>query len=847
MSRNYPIRPSFPELGSDDFNDEGDAVSTIGATSSPPGPRVPDIYMREDVPFMDLGSDDLRDEESDLTYGSNSRAPKSTDTDKTLAVLDFMKENYPRFSLRDLFTELFTSDDSSIKNVTNTFFGMSGGVHLLKIAIGNKGRTDKGIADWIMAEATAICTREVSQLTDRASRGDHFEDAKSLRIPANSVNIELLKSFSIPGLLQLYERTTSHLQKFLQAVIGKDSPPPSANESVVRSQRNPDMGRTLITSIILNLRSRETNLHGAMNVLMLWDARVPKRVVQTLNRYGFCTSYLYQSKAVISVSKDGVRIARHMQTAWEASATHGSISHDQVSALLVVLALPKGSPLGEAARLAGVENFAQTAKTRHLIPPDQALEEILPTALDQRTFADNAMKHVADLLCDELEGFGSHRNDLPDFFDPYALDDTQTEEYFLPTYEQEQSSTLIFEDRNFFLLGDRLTTARDRAAQDQRAVDRSEHRIDHLSSFEAISGIMHFVLNKIQNLGKNTWGGANKDAVSLLTLLEKLPNRTNINLRKIDFYAWLRFLDTVLRALVLRAAMVILDVASPSELSRQKLSSNEFKALCLRIVAEFLLPSIDRLEADEVKNLPGSTQSGNAVLLMHDLMTIREMCHAIKHGHPERMERMLKYWTPMFYAGGGFNYANESMELLHNLNHDWPADISPILRGGMLMNTQGKPAKFKETDIRVEQFNKDIKSHAHGAMRGRELTEQIFEDLGVNDEDQHHAHVRQRKDVALLLDHLCTSKIFDFSQDKSSNHTVIDLYRIGLHRLAGPDGGHAKHLRRHDAVEELEKLDRELTLDNERPKLTLLEQLERLDDMIRWDVDYSADTVDLYD
>ncbi|KAJ7827098.1 hypothetical protein B0H13DRAFT_1736282 [Mycena leptocephala] len=217
----------------------------------------------------------------------------------------------------------------------------------------------------------------------------------------------------------------------------------------------------------------------------------------------------------------------------------------------------------------------------------------------------------------------------------------------------------------------------------------------------------------------------------------------------------------------------------------------------------------------------------------------------------------------------------------------------------MLMNTQGKPAKFKETDIRVEQFNKDIKSHAHGANARpgllekitpaighiQELTEQIFEDLGVNDEDQHHAHVRQRKDVALLLDHLCTSKIFDFSQDKSSNHTVIDLYRIGLHRLAGPDGGHAKHLRRHvlrsrtrhynemppdqednpdtsgdvvmqgrddaalcqDAVEELEKLDRELTLDDERPKLTLLEQLERLDDMIRWDVDYSADTVDLYD
>jgi hypothetical protein len=237
----------------------------------------------------------------------------------------------------------------------------------------------------------------------------------------------------------------------------------------------------------------------------------------------------------------------------------------------------------------------------------------------------------------------------------------------------------------FFLLGDRLTTARDRAAQDQRAVDRSEYRVDHLSSFEVTSGIMHFVMNQIHNMGKNTWGGANKDAVSLLTLLEKLPNRTNINLRKIDFYAWLRFLDTVLRALILRAAMAVLGV---SDLKHEKLSKFVFQALCQRIVGEFLLPSLDSLEAEGIKTLPGSTQSGNAVLLMHDLMTLREMRHAIKYGHPERMERMLKYWTPMFYAGGSFNYANESMELLHNLNHDWPPDISPILRGGMLINNQ---------------------------------------------------------------------------------------------------------------------------------------------------------------
>jgi hypothetical protein len=196
---------------------------------------------------------------------------------------------------------------------------------------------------------------------------------------------------------------------------------------------------------------------------------------------------------------------------------------------------------------------------------------------------------------------------------------------------------------------------------------------------------------------------------------------------------------------------------------------------------------------------------------MHDLMTLREMRHAIKHGHPERMERMLKYWAPMYYAGGGYNYANELMELLHNLNHDWPADISPILRGGMLINNAGRATSFKETDIRVEQFNKSIKSHAHGVNAWpallekitpalghvQNLTDQICVELGVDIENKHHAKVRQDKDVGLLLKHLCTEGIFDFAADTSSQHAVIDLYRGGLQRLAGPEGGHAKHLRRH--------------------------------------------------
>ncbi|KAJ7319279.1 hypothetical protein DFH08DRAFT_1034962, partial [Mycena albidolilacea] len=224
-----------------------------------------------------------------------------------------------------------------------------------------------------------------------------------------------------------------------------------------------------------------------------------------------------------------------------------------------------------------------------------------------------------------------------------------------------------------------------------------------------------------------------------------------------------------------------------------------------------LVPLLDRPEADGVKTVPGNTPSGHAVLLMLDLMTPRKMRHAIKHGHPERMERMLKYWAPMYYAGGRYNYAKKLMELLRNLNHDWPVDISPLIRGGMLMN-DGRATSFKETDIRVEQFNKSIKSHAHGVNARpallekitpalghvQNLTNQICVELDVDIEIKHHAKGPAGQGCWVTSRAPLYRGNIRFAADTPSQHAVIDLYCGCLQRLAGPaEGGHAKHLRRH--------------------------------------------------
>ncbi|KAJ7191234.1 hypothetical protein GGX14DRAFT_546714 [Mycena pura] len=95
------------------------------------------------------------------------------------------------------------------------------------------------------------------------------------------------------------------------------------------------------------------------------------------------------------------------------------------------------------------------------------------------------------------------------------------------------------------------------------------------------------------------------------------------------------------------------------------LDEHNFRKLCAHIATRYVVPSLNRLEAEGVKTLPGSTQNGNALLLVHDLMTVREMHQAIKFGHPERMQRMLSFGH--FYAG------------------------SNILRAGMFIITKGKP------------------------------------------------------------------------------------------------------------------------------------------------------------
>ena len=57
--------------------------------------------------------------------------------------------------------------------------------------------------------------------------------------------------------------------------------------------------------------------------------------------------------------------------------------------------------------------------------------------------------------------------------------------------------------------------------------------------------------------------------------------------------------------------------------------------------------------------------------------------------------------------------------------------------------------------------------------------------------------MQQGLDIKILINHLNTSQVFHFEDDKSLEHTVVGLYHTGLTYLSGIKGSHAKHLQHH--------------------------------------------------
>ncbi|KIO25434.1 hypothetical protein M407DRAFT_75768 [Tulasnella calospora MUT 4182] len=469
--------------------------------------------------------------------------------------------------------------------------------------------------------------------------------------------------------------------------------------------------------------------------------------------------------------------------------------------------------------------------------------------------------------CAFIPSLEKFKSAIPPLKDEHGLEPHITRQFYLPTLDQEQGTVKgnmevleeylfrilniphkSFEKRLVAVLGDRLTTARDRSAQAYRSLDRSESRGERFASLVLLPGLMHTRLAFIELLNRQLWHtgkASERDPTDLGVLHQLLDHRTRVKHGKIEFYAWLRFLEAIFSGMAISAVGALLPNCTSVEdlsntLGARIKTREDLEKLAMDAVDRYLMPSVDRLEATDVKTVEGDSVVGHAVITFQLLALLQNLTHSIKYGHITRILDSLKFMYPIFYAGGSYNYSAEIGEFLHNVTHDWPKQSVDTLVGALLVNTTGRPDGFKETDLNGEHYNKDIKDLAHGPNMTPKILSQLtpslgvlsevcdilVKDLGVENRHTRHSHVKAAQDVEILAEHFIKNSVFDFSRDRASGFKVPDFYSKGRSSLAGVQGGHRRQLQRYELglrnradsvaeeVEDMTMNDRELYLED---------------------------------
>ncbi|KAI0085007.1 hypothetical protein BDY19DRAFT_987286 [Irpex rosettiformis] len=197
--------------------------------------------------------------------------------------------------------------------------------------------------------------------------------------------------------------------------------------------------------MLLNMRSRETNFHGAINALIFWDQEVSKWLIEAFNHIGLSSSYKFQVHSVNALSKDVVCVAR--------------IAANNPNNLVE---LPYDN-------FNYISQFDKHIRTHLKLSAEQSFNNIIPAQHDYAAFCTHTIHYVAIL----------------------AIQPHQTYRYHLPTFDQEQASTyenmVVLE--HYFL-------------EVLQIVDISPFCFDHFSCFEMLDSLMHYYLN--MGSGDNT-------------------------------------------------------------------------------------------------------------------------------------------------------------------------------------------------------------------------------------------------------------------------------------------------------------------------------------------------------
>ncbi|TFY52109.1 hypothetical protein EVJ58_g10195 [Rhodofomes roseus] len=367
------------------------------------------------------------------------------------------------------------------------------------------------------------------------------------------------------------------------------------------------------------------------------------------------------------------------------------------------------------------------------------------------------------------------------------------------------------------VFGDQLSIARIRSVINNRMGHDSFAKSFMYTAFAP--GLFHYQMAAAHGLLETHWGDSSlgpHDPASLYwhnTILDRKPfvlsNRPPYRVGR----------DLIFHSLYGRAIHCLELVTACEDLDNyaENTTFEDLQKHVHEIVARFINPAVisklrgarsrEVVQADSEQATPltqGDMVFENACLYLRDALVLREFNDAIKAGDSGRLVVLLKVLALTYRGSGRTKYAQETLYLIHNLEHVWPKPLRKIILNNWLVNTTGKPNHWYPVDMLQEHnifWTKTI-YNAQGSGASWEWLEMISPCITVlrqlvtsmNDalgskQGTKHAPPDLTRDIQEIRRSLAEGHVYEIQPGRiidSEKGIVPNVVAAGLSQLAGP-------------------------------------------------------------
>ena len=206
------------------------------------------------------------------------------------------------------------------------------------------------------------------------------------------------------------------------------------------------------------------------------------------------------------------------------------------------------------------------------------------------------------------------------------------------------------------------------------------------------TGDFHFLWECLRVILSSYWGNASTPGS--LHHLREIICRNKVDHKGKVFSIADEFIQHAFSAHLIAAICHEFKISSPSESIPHEKSQSWLFSTAEHILEKTIMPVES---SDHVYAMHRS--------FMYTAFLYNDLREAVRFEEGSQVIRLWRFWLPIFLGSKCYNYATEAVNLLANIQADFPRHIAHIVTHVRTVNTDGRPGHGKPIDQMVEHYN----------------------------------------------------------------------------------------------------------------------------------------------